>query len=302
MGIAVADSREGSLQKIHTSHDYLSHGDLLRAFSKSPHVEYRHANFLFSGGEWQGHKWDDLGVSNPPPRALVVGHSDTIVTEGVVQKIRDLAPINTIFASNLAADALILPGVFDLPLGIPNRDKTTKTHRVQSSRSVIHLGWVLSRQNAAQTFRGVFANFTPKNNRSVRPSIVELVSNHEHLQPGNFRVSRSGRLNDFRKIAYWGLNICPPGNGPDTHRVWETLLMGAFPVILKSDHVFRLLSSLSLPFVALDNWTELGNKKFLSERFESLKEQDWNYAPLTNSFWVDRITKPWPPRTENNVS
>ena len=294
--------REGSLQKIHSSHDYLSHGDLLRAFSNSPHVEYRHADFLFSGGEWQGHKWDDLGAGHPPPRALVVGHSDTIVTEGVVQRIRDLAPINTIFASNLAADAFILPGVFDLPLGIPNRDKSTKTHRVQSSRSVIQLGWVLSRRNAAQNFRGVFANFTPNNNRNVRAPIVELVSNHEHLHPGNFRVSRSGRLNDFRKIAYWGMNICPAGNGPDTHRVWETLLMGAFPVILKNDHVFRLLSSLSLPFVALDSWTELEDKKFLSERFESLKKQDWNYTPLTSSFWVDRITRPRPPGTEGNVS
>ena len=126
--------REGSLQKIHSSHDYLSHGDLLRAFSNSPHVEYRHADFLFSEGEWQGNKWDALDERNPPARTLVVGHSDAIVTEAVVQRIRDLAPINTIFASNLSADALTLPGVFDLPLGIPNRDKSTKIHRVQSSR------------------------------------------------------------------------------------------------------------------------------------------------------------------------
>ena len=98
------------------------------------------------------------------------------------------------------------------------------------------------------------------------------------------------------------MNICPAGNGPDTHLVWETLLMGAFPVILKNDHVFRLLSSLSLPFVALDSWTELEDKKFLSERFESLKKQDWNYTPLTSSFWVDRITRPRPPGTEGNVS
>jgi len=131
-------------------------------------------------------------------------------------------------------------------------------------------------------------------------SSSSVTKNTSHL--GNFRVSRRGRLNDLEKIAYWGMNICPPGNGPDTHRVWETLLMGAFPVILKSDHVFRLLSSLSLPFVALDNWTELENKKFLSERFESLKEQDWNYTPLTNSFWIDRITKPRQPRTESSVS
>lgn len=302
MGIAVAGLLEGSLRKIHTFQDYFSHGHLLKTFSKNPHIEYRHADFLFSEGEWQGNKWDALDERNPPARTLVVGHSDAIVTEAVVQRIRDLAPINTIFASNLSADALTLPGVFDLPLGIPNRDKSTKIHRVQSSRSVIQLGWVVSRRTAAQNFRGIFANFTPRNNLGVRAPILELVSNQEHLHLGNFRVSRRGRLNDLEKIAYWGMNICPPGNGPDTHRVWETLLMGAFPLILKSDHVFRLLSSLSLPFVALDNWTELENKKFLSERFEFLKEQDWNYTPLTNSFWIDRITKPRPPRTESSVS
>lgn len=302
MGLALAGMRKGSLQKVHTFQDYLSHGDLLRTFSKNPRIDYRHADFLFSGGEWQGYKWDVLGVRNPPPRTLVVGHSDTIVTEGTVQRIRQLAPIDTIFASNLDADASTLPGVFDLPLGIPNRDTSTKTHRVQSSRSVVQLGWALSRRNAAQCFRGVFANFTARNNVSVRAPIFELLNNHEHLHPGKFRVSRSGRLNDLTKIAFWGMNICPSGNGPDTHRVWETLLMGAFPILLKTDHVYRLLNSLRLPFIALNDWAELGDKKFLSERFESLKEQDWNYAPLTNSFWIDRITRPRPPTTESNIS
>jgi len=72
--------------------------------------------------------------------------------------------------------------------------------------------------------------------------------------------------------------------------VWETLLMGAFPVILAKDHVFRLLNSMGLPNIALDDWGQLGDVDFLAERFESLREQEWDLSPVTTKYWVERIS------------
>jgi hypothetical protein len=285
----MSGSSARSLRKVHAARDYLSHGDLLKVFSRSEQVDYRHANFLFSGGEWQNYRWEPLGAQNPPPRVLVIGHSDTVVSEEIVKKIRSARPSTIIFASNVSEKALSLGRVYDLPLGIPNRDRSTRTHRVQSSRLVIQLGWASSRLRSPRNFRGVFSNFSARNNVSERAPILELVSRHKHLQQGEFRASRSGRLRDLINIGHWGLNICPQGNGPDTHRVWETLLMGAFPLILKEHHVFRLLNSIRLPFIALDDWGQLRDAGLIAEQFHSLKAQEWDFSPLTNEYWVERI-------------
>jgi hypothetical protein len=286
----MSGSSAHSLREVHARRDYLNHGDLLKVLSRSEQVEYRHANYLFTGGEWQNYRWEPLGAQSPPPRVLVIGHSDTIVSEEIVKKIRSARPSTIIFASNASEEALSLGRVYDLPLGIPNRDRSTRTHRVQSSRLVIQFGWASSRLRSPRNFRGVFSNFTARNNVSERAPILELVNRHQHLQQGEFRASRSGRLRDLINIGFWGLNICPQGNGPDTHRVWETLLMGAFPVILAKDHVFRLLNSLRLPNIALDDWSQLGDVDFLAERFESLREQDWDLSPVTTNYWVERIS------------
>jgi len=276
---------------VHLRGDYLSHGDLLEAFVGSNTVEYRHANVLFHGGSWQGHIWKPLGSQHPNPRVLVIGHSDLVVTREIVQRIQQYLPAVQIFATNLSRESSFLDETYDLPLGIPNRDKSTPIHRVQSSRSVIRLGWESARRTSSRRFRGFYLNFSARNNVKERAPILEMAHQYEHLYAGNFRASHWGRLKDFRNTGYWGLNVCPQGNGPDTHRVWETLLLGAFPVILRDSHARRILGALRLPFVALDEWTQLGDRNLISRAFASLCEQDWDFSSLTNSFWVREINK-----------
>jgi hypothetical protein len=49
--------------------------------------------------------------------------------------------------------------------------------------------------------------------------------------------------------------ICPPGNGPDTHRVWEALYLGTIPVVKRS----RMMEEFSrnVPMVLVDSWEDL---------------------------------------------
>ena len=47
---------------------------------------------------------------------------------------------------------------------------------------------------------------------------------------------------------------CPPGNGPDSHRFWETLYLGAIPVILESD---RIPAFDFAPYFSIRDWAEL---------------------------------------------
>ena len=61
---------------------------------------------------------------------------------------------------------------------------------------------------------------------------------------------------------------CPPGNGKDTHRFWESLYLGALPVVLKRD-VIPAYSP--YPYVAIEEWSELSqlDTKQLREIYSS---------------------------------
>eukprot|EP00941_MAST-03F_sp_MAST-3F-sp1_P006045 g6045.t1 len=72
---------------------------------------------------------------------------------------------------------------------------------------------------------------------------------------------------------------CPKGLGIDTHRTWESLYMGAIPIVLKSSisPVYE-----GLPVIQLDSWEELNE--------ESLTiPENSSYEKLDLDFWVTKI-------------
>jgi hypothetical protein len=74
---------------------------------------------------------------------------------------------------------------------------------------------------------------------------------------------------------------CPRGNGVDTHRFWESLYLGALPVVLQKD---VLLERSKWPHVAVKSWDEVrkwdkekvseiyNNKRFELEQFRNRAE------------------------------
>ena len=46
---------------------------------------------------------------------------------------------------------------------------------------------------------------------------------------------------------------CPAGNGIDTHRIWESVYLGAVPVVLKSE----FCGDENWPVLVIENWSEL---------------------------------------------
>lgn len=60
----------------------------------------------------------------------------------------------------------------------------------------------------------------------------------------------------LRRLGEHQFSACPRGNGIDTHRVWESLYLGAIPVVERtvlSEH----WTSCGLPMVLIDDWTEV---------------------------------------------
>ena len=79
--------------------------------------------------------------------------------------------------------------------------------------------------------------------------------------------------------------LCPPGNGIDTHRLWEALYSRTIPVALAhpSMNAFR-----DLPILFVEDFREL-TRDFLAAEYARITSSKWNWQKLFLPWWRDRI-------------
>jgi len=280
-----------SLSEIHASGDYLSHEKLWISFLRDADVHYRPADFLFHSGRWRGIDWQPLATKMSCKSTLVVGHSDLDITKRDIEAIQEATNVRKIFATNLADDVAREEGVTDLPLGIPNQEAQSRTHIIQGDQSLIRNGWARATRAGQRATPRIYANFSVRTNPRVRAKAMAVATDTPGAVIGQFVLSKRGRLSDLEKMGQCGLVLCPAGSGFDTHRFWECLLVGAFPVVLETDHCAGLAGRLNLPHLRLNSWDDLRDNRRLDEGFELLQSQEWDFGPLSAEYWIEKISR-----------
>ena len=89
--------------------------------------------------------------------------------------------------------------------------------------------------------------------------------------------------------------LCPTGNGLDTYRLWESLIVGSYPVV---NSVENYLEFRNLPIYFFDDASKL-NIEFLdsnSDLIEKLQNENKDKEYLFAEYWVKNIKK----EKENN--
>ncbi len=96
-------------------------------------------------------------------------------------------------------------------------------------------------------------------------------------------------LVDFTKylpaLAESKFTLSPRGNGLDTHRTWEALLMGTIPIVRTSllDPLFE-----DLPVIIVKNWTEV-TEQFLNEKWEEMRKRNYKLEKIYARYWLNLI-------------
>jgi len=80
---------QASLREIHDARDYLTHEKLWIAFHRLDTIDYRHKGHLFTVGRWRGYEWEDVRTASSASTTLVIGHSDSTVSELDIRKIQN---------------------------------------------------------------------------------------------------------------------------------------------------------------------------------------------------------------------
>ena len=278
-----------TLAEVHKSGDYLTHEKLWIHSVKTPQVSYRSGYFLFDEGRWRGFDWTDIRNESLDGRSLIIGHCDNDVSLEIATDILRSARPSRIYATNLSVEAAGLEESTDLPLGIPNDERQSKTHIIQADHTLLRKAWRKGIRPSQFTDARLYANFSIRNNAKVRGPALEAVAKLPETVLGSFVLSKRGRLADLLAMRKCGMVMCPRGAGMDTHRFWECLLVGAIPVVLEKDHSARLAKQWKLPSIVVESWSDLKDKESVENQWNSIHDTAWDMSPLTSRYWIEKI-------------
>ncbi len=228
-----------------SSYPYIS-GDTLRNYcdhvwdetSTIDPTKVMHQDKVFVKGDMLFEYFNKIGSLISNNYSLFTHNSDEIIDD----KYRNLIDDNIIhwFAQNLTTD---LGGrVSIIPIGLENRwylknGKLHSINKVQKQMNIKDLDILAAFNTQTNSERLLVKEISDKN---------QLITQIDNLRKKYYLdyISRSK------------FNICPEGNGPDTHRIWESLILRSIP-ILKSSAFSKNLKNQGIPIYILKNWQEL---------------------------------------------
>ena len=184
---------------------------------------------------------------------LVIHNGDEIPSE---QEMSHLARhFRNIFSVNYLGN---LKNVFPLPIGLENksilrngvpRDFLSKKRNRSTNRKI--------------QFLFAFSIHTNTPERSEALSVAKSL-------PGSHVITTPITPRQYRSLLRQSeFVVSPPGNGPDCHRTWEALYLGATPVVKRE---FWPFATKDLPVLQISSWNDL---------FQGLT----SIAPFHNSAW-----------------
>ncbi len=143
----------------------------------------------------------------------------------------------------------------------------------------------------AHGFRGrsnwLYVNFRTTTNPAVREPAMQ---HFRALAKENWVTVQEAGL-DFgdylKEMTSHRFVLCPPGNGTDTHRLWEALYSRTIPVAMEAPtmEAFR-----DLPILFVDDFRCL-TQEFLASEYERIRSTSWNWPKLFLPWWRDRIAQ-----------
>lgn len=134
----------------------------------------------------------------------------------------------------------------------------------------------------------LYINFRPETNPLIRQKIYDSFKTRAKQESWmTFEMpDHCGNNKNFsEQLKRHRFVLTPPGNGIDTHRLWESLALGAYPIALKSS---VLEPFEALPILFVDHYDEV-TLDFLKTNLFQLEQKRKNYGMLQMNYWEKKI-------------
>lgn len=255
---------------------------------KAPSFTYHKRDFIFKNGIWRGKKVKSLlSLGNGDNSKLILGHSD------LKTNLLDLFMLRTLGYKKVAGINTLTIKDFSisLPLGITNNNiKDSKMHIILGDPN----HFMLANENSyfVNNYEYKFyVNFNHTTNIKVRSDVIKVLKDidKKSLVKVDVDYSSEGRIRYLISLRSIPMVLCPEGNGPDTHRFWETLYMGGMPVVIENKFLNNFFDH--LPVIRLSRWSDLLLKDLIKKKYFQAENKVWNRSILDKNFWFDQLLK-----------
>ena len=125
------------------------------------------------------------------------------------------------------------------------------------------------------------------NNSTDREEFQKYIDTTESLQ--RYVIPKLPRGEYLEELSKCYFSVCTAGNGYDTLRFWESLMVKAIPIVEKNEFIDNLqLHYPDIPMIVLEHWEELDQK--LLELDEGVYTRLWkeNDVCLTE-YWINKL-------------
>ena len=125
----------------------------------------------------------------------------------------------------------------------------------------------------------VYINFGIQTNPIQRTEIQNIIGNNI---PNN--NSFGDHVQYYKDLQEFKYVICPPGNGKDTHRVWESIYFGAIPIVEYSE--MNNYFAKTFPILVVDRWCDI-TEKLLIQKYNKIYSKFKNKKLLDVNIWFE---------------
>jgi hypothetical protein len=136
----------------------------------------------------------------------------------------------------------------------------------------------------------VISHFNPLNSEE-RDNLEKYLQQETSLE--KYRVPNLPVEEYLKELSKGYFSVCPQGNGYDSIRFWESLSVGAIPLVLHSYYIEALMEQHpELPFMVLEKWEDLPS--FLHADIQKVYDQYMGISTMdivTEDYWVNEFKR-----------
>jgi hypothetical protein len=194
--------------------------------------------------------------------SLIIHNSDIIPTNAEMKTLSNR--FNRVYSVNWLGDKNIATPI---PIGLENWSLLRNGVPTDYLR-LINQGLLPTSERSIRILSG----FSIETNIAERSKAIEFSkSNSEVFQTPTFVSPKRYR----EIVSNSAFVLSPPGNGADCHRTWESIYLGAIPIVLKRYWPFN---HLDLPVLAIEDWSDIpkmieSTKNWKSRAIEELEKE-----------------------------
>jgi hypothetical protein len=167
------------------------------------------------------------------------------------------------------------PNLISIPLGLENHWGNQKGKFTNHEWFLANIDRLKNKVKNSE----LYCNWNPTTNESRQHITEKIKSNGLQLN-----IQHNLSFEDYcTNMASHQFVVCPPGNGIDTHRLWESLYLGCFPIVLRH----KIYNSYNLPILQINDWGEINSKLLDNHAIKWNKEL--HHQELYMAHWANLI-------------